>query len=326
MEGKVLGIGNALVDILVKIPNENILQEFGLTRGSMRLVNSQQFMDIYNSIVDLNPSIVSGGSVANTIGGLANLGIQTTMVGKIGDNEFGKILIDDITKSGVEAHLLTTSDSFTGSCISLISPDSERTLATCLGASADLSVADINPDIFKGYTHFYTEGYLVQNHSLIESILRMSHENGLITCLDLASYNIAEEDHDFIEDLVRKYVNVVFANEEEATTFTGKEDLEALNDIAEMADTVVLKQGCRGSLVKYQGKTVRVGTTRVKTIDTTGAGDLYSAGFIFGMINGMDAEHCAIAGAIVSGNVIEVIGTKMDIRRWSKIRSQLQKL
>lgn len=325
MEAKVLGMGNALVDILVRMPNDEILSQFNLPRGSMQLVDSNRSSEVYEAIKSLNPQTVSGGSASNTINALAHLGISTGMLGRIGKDELGQLFKNDMEQSGVETHLLS-SDTRSGNCISLISQDSERTMATHLGAAIELTAADINDDLFYGFSHLYTEGYLVQNYELIETAFRKAHEKGLTCCLDLASYNVVEEYKDTLTTLIRKYVDVVFANEEEATAFTGKEDLEALNEIGELADTVIVKLGRRGSLIKIHDTITRVGITKSVCIDTTGAGDLYAAGFLYGMINGLSPEKCGIAGAILSGNVIEVVGTKMDTQRWNKILQAIKKL
>lgn len=320
-----LGMGNALVDILVRIPNDDILKKFEIPRGSMQLVDPARSSEIYEAVSSMQPQIVAGGSSSNTISGLANLGVQVGMVGKIGNDELGTMFLNDMQKSGVDAAMLR-SDTSTGNCISLISTDSERTMATCLGAAIELSADEINEAMFDGYSHFYVEGYLVQNYELIEKALKIAHEKGLMTCIDLSSYNVVEENLDFLKTLIKKYVDVVFANEQEATAFTGKEDLEALNEIGELADIVIMKVGRRGSLIKYYDDIERVGIIKANCIDTTGAGDMYAAGFIYGMMNGLSPQKCGEAGAILSGNVIEVIGTKMDTQRWTRIRQLLNTL
>ncbi|MCQ2227227.1 MAG: adenosine kinase [Bacteroidales bacterium] len=325
MEIKVLGMGNALVDILVRMPNDNILSQFNMPRGSMQLVDASQSAEIYEAVKGFNPQTVSGGSSSNTINGLANLGIATGMLGKIGRNELGTLFKNDLEQSGVETHLLM-SDTPTGNCISLISPDSERTMATYLGAAVELNASEITDDLFYGFSHLYVEGYLVQNYDLIETAFRKAHDRGMTCCLDLASYNVVEEHAEFLKKLIKKYVDVVFANEEEATAFTGKEDTEALNEIGELCDIVVVKLGRRGSLVKFNDTVARVGILPQAAIDTTGAGDLYAAGFIYGLINGFSPEKCGEAGAILAGNVIEVVGTKMDSQRWNRIRQAIKKI
>ncbi len=325
MQAKVLGLGNALVDILVRIPNDNILKEFNLLKGAMNLVDDQRSAEILEAVKGLNPQIVSGGSSANTICGLANLGINTGFIGMTGTDELGAKYAEDMKQNGVTP-LLRTRATPTGSCISLISSDSERTMCTHLGAAVEMEASDIEETAFDGFTHLYAEGYLVQNPQLIEGALAAAKKKGLTVILDLASYNVVEENQEFMQRLLSRYVDVVFANEEEATAFTGKEDDEALNEIGELVDTVVLKQGRRGSIVKLGAEHAHVGIVGSSAIDTTGAGDLYAAGFIWAMINGLNATQCATAGAITSGNVIEVIGSKMDATRWTSIRQAIKDL
>ncbi len=325
VEAKVLGMGNALVDILVRVPNDKILSQFNLPKGSMQLVDDEQSAEIVEAVKGLHPTIVSGGSSANAIYGLANLGIQTGFLGKIGVDELGKRYEADLEVNGVDP-ILKKSQTHSGSCISLITPDSERTMCTCLGAAVELTKEDLDEALFESYTHFYVEGFLVQNPELIECALKMAHEKGLTTILDLASYNTVEDNLEFMQRLISRYVDVVFANEEEATAFTGKEDEEALNEIGELADIVILKQGRRGSLVKVGHERLHCGIIECNAIDTTGAGDLYAAGFLWGLIGGLQPIKCATAGAILSGNVIEVIGSKMDANRWTSIRQELKKL
>lgn len=325
-EVKVLGMGNALTDILVRLPNDNLLGELNIPRGSMQLVDADLSAKIYEHVKNLNPQSATGGSACNTIRGLANLGVETGILGKVGRNdEVGQFFLHEMEEKGVHSHILY-SESLSGNCISMISPDSERTMATCLGAAAELSAEEISEDIFEGYTHFYVEGYLVQNYELIEKAFQIAKSKGMTTCLDLASYNVVEANTDFLNKLIKNYVDVVFANEEEATAFTGKEDTEALNDIGDLCDVAVVKQGCRGSLIKWNEETVRVGIIKASSIDTTGAGDMYAAGFLYGMFRGMNARQCGEMGAILSGNVIEVVGTNMDTIRWNRIRQALSQV
>ena len=325
MQAKVLGLGNALVDILVRIPNDNFLKELNILKGAMNLVDEQRSAEIFESVKSLNPQIVSGGSAANTICGLANLGVNAGFIGMTGTDDLGSKYADDLRQNGV-VPLLRTSATPTGSCISLITPDSERSMCTCLGAAVEMESTDIEDSAFDGFTHLYVEGYLVQNPKLIEGALSAAHAKGLKVMLDLASYNVVEDNQEFMQRIISRYVDVVFANEEEATAFTGKEDDEALNEIGEIAECVVLKQGRRGSLVKMGNEHTKVGIVAANAIDTTGAGDLYAAGFIWAMLNGLSPKQCATAGAITSGNVIEVIGSKMDTSRWTAIRQSLKDL
>lgn len=323
-DSKVLGLGNALVDILVRMPSDEPLKRLDLRKGSMQLVGEEQAQELLEVIQEWHPQMVCGGSAANTICGLANLGVSTGFVGMVGDGPLGRTYSDDLARNGVQPRLIVSPGHKTGSSISLISPDSERTMVTCLGAAAEMTTADLKPDNLKQYTHFYSEGYLVQSPELIERAYSDAKAAGLTTMLDLASFNVVEDNREFLRRLLRRHVDVVFANEEEAAAFTGKEEMDALEEFAELADTVVLKLGVRGSLVRVGQTTVRTGVIRANSIDTTGAGDLYAAGFIYGLLSGATPEECARFGAITSGNVIEVIGTRMDAQRWTKIRAMFK--
>jgi sugar/nucleoside kinase (ribokinase family) len=206
--------------------------------------------------------------------------------------------------------------------MALITPDSERTFATFLGAAVEMSASDLTNDLFSGYDYFYIEGYLVQNRPLIEAALKMAKSNGLKISLDLASFNVVEDNLNFLKEMVAKYVDILFANEEEARAFTGGlEHEEALDSMSSMVDVVVLKQGANGSFIKQSGTTIKVEAIKANVIDTTGAGDLFAAGFLFGLINGFSLEKSGRLGALLSAKVIEVIGPKMDEDTWTDIRS-----
>ncbi len=322
---RVLGIGNALVDILTPIQDDAILVQLNLPKGSMQLVDDIIADCVMNATQHITRHLASGGSAANTIHALSCLGIQTGYVGKIGNDETGKFFQADMEKNGITPKLLI-STSPSGRAIALISPDSERTFATFLGAAVELSADDLTQDLFEGYTYFHIEGYLVQNRALIRKALEMAKANNLIVSLDLASYNVVEANLDFLKEMVAKYVDILFANEEEAKAFTGQTDEAAMPILSELCETVVLKLGKRGSIIKHKNETVTVGIIPVNHIDTTGAGDLYAAGFIYGLINKLTIEKCGQIGALVSGNVIEVLGPKMDADRWENIRAEIEKI
>lgn len=322
---KVLGIGNALVDIMTQLDHDGHLEAFELPKGSMILVDLEKSNKVSAGTDHLEKTMSSGGSAANTIHGLARLGIETAFIGTVGKDELGDFFSSDLEKNNIVPKLFI-SETHSGRAMALISPDSERTFATHLGAAVELSKEDIKTHHFSGYDYFYIEGYLVQNHDLIEAAVRVAKENGLIVALDLASYNVVEENRDFLEMIIRKYVDIVFANEEEAKAITGKEPEGALNELAESCDIAVVKTGSKGSLIKTGGETTAVEPIRARPVDTTGAGDLYAAGFLYGMVNNLDMECCGRIGSILAGNVIEVIGAKMDNERWERVKEIVAEL
>jgi sugar/nucleoside kinase (ribokinase family) len=215
----------------------------------------------------------------------------------------------------------------TGVASTFISPDGERTFGTFLGAASTLTAEDLHVEMFKGYDFLYIEGYLVQNHDLILHAAQLAREAGCQICIDLASYNVVAADLAFFDMLVTKYVDIVFANEEEAKAFTGKEADEAVADIAAKCSIAVVKVGARGSLVQKGSDCHHVQTPAVKrVVDTTGAGDFYAAGFMYGLMGGYSLDKCCRIGSLLASNVIQVIGTTLPKRRWDDIRQGIEEI
>src|SRR5512136_2549514 len=174
---KVLGLGNALVDILVRIDDDGLLGRLDLPKSCMTLVREEQINAILSQIAGLEQQETCGGSAANTISGLARLGVPTGYIGKIGRDRFGEFFAGEMRRHATEARMFY-GGSQTGRALELISRDSERTFATYLGAAVELEVADLSPDLFRGYDYFHIEGYMVQNHPLVEAALRLAKESG----------------------------------------------------------------------------------------------------------------------------------------------------
>ncbi|HKL71251.1 MAG TPA: adenosine kinase [Marinilabiliaceae bacterium] len=323
---KVLGMGNALVDVLMQIENDEVLQELNLPKGSMQLVNKEMAAEVYDKAGKKGSIKASGGSAANTIHALASLGIKTGFIGKVGRDEWGNFFKNDMEISNINT-LLMESDSESGRAMALISPDSERTFATFLGAAVELNAQDLVENSFIGYHYFHIEGYLVQNRDLIEEALKLAHKNGLKISLDLASFNVVEENLDFLHSMVSKYVDILFANKEEARSFTGGLEGEAaLNWMSELSEIVILKQGVQGSMLKHNNQIIKISPVKVDALDTTGAGDLYAAGFIYGLLHSLPLHKCGEIGSYLSAKIIEVIGPKMDIQTWKEVYAEVQKI
>ncbi len=319
---KILGMGNALMDILVRLESDQTLKAFALPKGSMQLVDAERSRKILTGIAHHKTAISSGGSAANTIHGLAKLGIDTGFIGTIGNDHWGDLFRNDMEQYHIEP-ILFTSETETGRAISLISLDSERTFATYLGAAIELAPDQITAELFRDFSMFYMEGYLVQNHDLVRKAFQLAKQEKLLISLDMASYNVVEENLDFLKEMAQQYVDIIFANEEEARSFTGKSAEEALIDLSEMCEIAVVKTGRTGSLIKRGNEIHKVGIVEVNCVDTTGAGDLYAAGFLYGLVNGFSLERCGEIGALLSGKVIEVIGARMEDTQWDIIRDHL---
>ena len=319
---KILGIGNALVDILVQLPNDEPLHKLELPKGSMQLIDQTTMKRISDATSLLEKYVATGGSASNTSVALARLGCNVGFIGKVGHDELGSFYSDDLTNNNVTPHLLK-SDLPSGRCNVLISTDTERTMATYLGAAVTLNADDLNIETFRQYDILHIEGYLVQNYNLITRAGQLAKEAGLMVSIDLASYNIVAENIDFLKDFVAKYVDIVFANEEEATAFTKLSAEQAVHTIAQQASLAIVKVGSKGSYIKHDDTLLHIPAEKVKPIDTTGAGDVYAAGFLYGYANNLPLKRCAEIGTLCAAQVIEEIGAKITPERWQKIHDKL---
>ena len=323
---KILGIGSALVDILTQIPDETILQQLNLPKGSMTYVDAEKVVGIGEQIAQYGIQKASGGSTANTMSGLAKLGIETGFLSKIGHDEVGEFFKKQMTDTNVKPQLLTTTTP-TGRVIAMVTPDGERTFATCLGAAAEMCAADIHPDLLDGWDIFYVEGYLVANPTLLEKALDTAHTRGMTIAMDMASYNEVAKNRNLLQRLLEDRLDIVFANEQEAQALTGMDDpVEALHYIAERCQIAVVKVGAKGAFIQRGDEVVTVPPMKANVIDTTGAGDVWASGFLAGLVKGEPLQKCGMMGAIVAKNIIEVIGAKMDDERWENIHAEIAAL
>jgi sugar/nucleoside kinase (ribokinase family) len=317
---KILGIGNALVDVVTIINDDSILEKFEFPKGSMQLVDEMKSGLVKSETKKFERSLASGGSAANTIHGLAMVGIGTGFIGSIGKDELGDFFENDMKNAGINTMLLRRK-TITGTAVALISPDSERTFATHLGAAVELEASDLLPEYFKDYDILYLEGYLLLNKALVEKACRLAKENKMKIALDLASYNVVEAQINDFKEIIEKYIDIVFANEEEAKVFTGQAPEEALKSISKYCEIAIVKVGSEGSWIRRGDEIIKVGTDKVKLKDTTGAGDLYASGFLFGYANDLNLEKCGQIGSLMAGKVIENIGARMDKARFEEIRA-----
>jgi sugar/nucleoside kinase (ribokinase family) len=322
---KILGIGNALVDVVTLIDEEEILQKFALPKGSMQLVDAEKSESVKKGTKNFKRTLASGGSAANTIHGLSMLNVSTGFIGSVGEDETGDFFENDLNKAGVKT-FLHRRKSPTGTAVALITPDSERTFATHLGAAIELNAEDLNPSDFKEYDILYLEGYLILNRPLVEAACELAKANNMKIALDLASYNVVEAKLGDFKKIVEKYVDIIFANEEEAKAFTGLNAETAVFSLSELCETAVVKVGSDGSWLKRGDEVIKIGTIPVTCKDTTGAGDLYASGFLYGVAMNESLENCGLYGAILSGKVIEIVGARIDHSKWDEIRKMISEI
>jgi sugar/nucleoside kinase (ribokinase family) len=323
---KIIGMGNALVDVLVRIDDDSLLEKLHLPKGSMQLIQEDTLSEIrkYTSGMKIHRS--TGGSAGNTVCALAALGANPGFIGKVGQDETGAFFGDTLRQRGVNA-LLTTCDLPSGIASTFISTDGERTFGTYLGAAATLRAEDLSRKMFAGYNYLYIEGYLLQDHDLMLRAVQLAKEEGLQVCLDMASYNVVEAERDFFDQLIVKYVDIVFANESEALAYTGKAPHEALEEIASKCSIAVVKTGKEGSLVKKGAEVIQLLSCPVDNVlDTTGAGDFYAAGFMYGLTCGYSLEKCVQISTILATAVIQEVGTTLPAKKWDEIKLNIESL
>ena len=207
---KIIGLGNALVDVLATLDSDEILTKMDLPKGSMTLIDEDKLLKINEEFSRMKTHLATGGSAGNAIRGMAQLGAGTGFIGKINNDSYGNFFRESLLKHGTEADLLVSDTLPSGVASTFISPDGERTFGTYLGAASTLKAEELSLEMFKGYTYLFIEGYLVQEHDMILRAIELAKEAGLQVCLDMASYNIVAGDHEFFSLLVNKYVDIVF--------------------------------------------------------------------------------------------------------------------
>ncbi|HEX7511642.1 MAG TPA: adenosine kinase, partial [Chitinivibrionales bacterium] len=269
-------------------------------------------------------SVVPGGSACNTILGIGRLGGPARFIGKRGSDDLGALFESSLKKHSVEP-VLFTSASPTGCVLSIITPDAQRSMFTFLGASSETKPEEITPEQFAGAAVAHIEGYLLFNEKLLRASLKAAKAAGALVSLDLASFTVVEAAKAILDDVVEEYVDILIANEDEARAFTGLTDeTAALSALAKKSDIAVLKIGKRGSYISNNGTITavpRMGSGAA--VDTTGAGDLWAAGFLYGLVNGLPIERCGTLASACGFEVCQVVGASIPEDGWNRIRKFL---
>lgn len=332
-ELKILGFGSPLVDILVNINDEFIHHNVEGQKGGMELVDISVIDRILHKVT-MEKSMVLGGSASNTIGALAKLGIKTGFLGKVGKDDFGSFFTKHYASIGGDTSSFKTSDNIrTGCCLSMVTPDSERTMRTYLGAALTISPEEIVDENFQGYTHMHMEGYTLQYDSGVAlKVLQTAKKHSLIVSLDMASFEVVKQFRKELPEILKNYVDIVFCNEDEAMQFTGTSHPEDIFRMLKgVCDVVALKLGKKGAIIEAGNTKVTVPAQLVKSVDTTGAGDLWQAGFLYGYIpckklTGKLLEEAGGFGARLGAEVVQVMGASIPSHRWKEIINDFRKI
>ncbi len=311
----VVGIGNAIVDILLQV-DDSFLEENSLSKGNMTLINEKQAEELYSS---LGPGIESsGGSAANTIAGIAMLGSRTSFIGRVRNDQLGEIFTHDISSTGALFNTPVAKDGpSTARCLIFVTPDAQRTMCTYLGASVNLAPKDLDLSIIKKAKVVYLEGYLWDNSEAKKAFIsaaKISKENGSKIALSLSdSFCVDRHRKSFLE-LISNYVDILFANKSEIISLYQNQNLEdILKNLTSICDIAAITYGEEGSEIIHGSKRIKIKPYKLnKLVDTTGAGDLYAGGFLHGYTKGEDLVTCGKIGSICAGQVVTQFGSRIQ--------------
>lgn len=310
-EFDVLGIGSALLDFTVMVDDDD-LKEFGLRKGGMELIDEDRSRDILSRLSNRPMEITPGGSSANTLAGVSMLGGKGIFLGKVGSDAHGDRYIAETERSGVKA-VIGRHDSMTGHAITFITPDSERTFATHLGAALMLARDDVREEQIRNTKIMHLEGYLFEPPGLLDACMRaleLAKKHRVLVSIDLSDPGLIQRIYPTFDRVVREYANIIFVNEEEARSFTGKEEEHALHHISELCDLAVVKLGAGGSLIKSGGLMYRIPVCMTDVVNTNGAGDMYAAGVLYGIAKGFSPERAGRIGSFVASRVVAQVGAR----------------
>ena len=322
---KILGIGNALVDILYRLDDEHLLSEIHLKKDAMTLINERWEHEIEDMTRNVDKSMANGGSISNTMVALARLGREVGYIGRVGDDEMGHFFEGKLHEAGVHTQLIRGREA-TGVAHTFVTPGGSRTFGTLLGAAYYLGPNDITAEMFRGYDLLHIEGYLVQSQELIEAICQRAKQAGLILSLDLSSFNVVSKNRTYFHHLISDYIDIVFANEGEARAFTGSFDsLEQVRHIAHLCDLAVVKLGEQGSIAMLEGG--RIYKCRAEyvedVVDTTAAGDYFAAGFLHALTRGHRLQKCLHTGTVLATEAVQVLGSHLSPAAWNRIKTSI---
>lgn len=325
MEGHldVLAIGNALVDVLAHATEESV-RALGVPKGSMRLIDALTAEKLY---ARMGPAVeVSGGSAANTVAGVASLGGKAAFIGKVANDQLGAIFRHDIRSIGVEFESSpSTSGRPTGRCLVFVTPDAQRTLQTSLGSAGEVSPDDVRPEQVKRAKYVYFEGYLWDEPSAKQAFLKaakLAREAGRKTALTLSDKFCVDRHRKEFLDLVHGHVDLLFANEQELMAlFETRNFDEAISAVRGKCELAAVTRSEKGAVIVHAKQTTAVPAHKaVKVVDTTGAGDLFAAGFLYGLTQGKPPAECGRIGAICAAEVISHVGARPEVKLADLIR------
>ena len=315
MSKKILGIGNAIVDVFVKVDDDFLLKS-NLTKGSMKLLEKKEFENLKSEIKI--EKIEAGGSVANTMAGIAYLGGSPSFIGKINSDEFGKIYKKSLEKVKVDFHYVEKSENLsTGASIIFITPDSERTMCTYLGISSQLSKEDINEDHIKDHEIIFLEGYLWDkgmSEEMFKYVISLAKKYKIKVAMSLSDiFCVTRHREDFIK-LLKNDLNILIGNENEINELIQKNNLlDSMNELKNINKLIIITRSENGSVAVLNNEITNCESIKVeKVLDLTGAGDLFAAGFLKEYLDKSNIKKCLQTGSNLAAKIIQKVGARLN--------------
>jgi sugar/nucleoside kinase (ribokinase family) len=325
MSYDVFGVGNAIMDLQVKC-DDAFLAANGIEKGIMTLTEPDRQRAILDALKDHNINYCSGGSAANTIVGIADMGGEAAYAGKIGSDEFGKRYVDELRELGIAIEV-DAAQGANGTCVVLITPDAQRTMLTHLGVSASLCTDDMSADEIAKAKYLYVEGYLFAGPSTkaaAYSAIEIAKEHNVKVALTISDPFLIDICRDEFQRLIEGPVDLLFCNEEEAKSLTGLDDpIACAHAIHEHCENVALTLGRNGSIIMHENEVIAIEGVEVNAIDTTGAGDMYAAGVLYGITNGLSWKQAGHLGSHAAGRIVSQLGARLPERL---IRQEIEAL
>lgn len=310
----VYGVGNSLVDIQVHV-SDATLEELGFAKGVMTLVDDDVQQHVLSRLQGKSVTRCAGGSAANTVMGVADFGGQAAYAGKVGNDALGNFFLQDMRKIGVTIDV-PAGDQPTGTCVVLVTDDAQRTMLTNLGASASLSPEDIDVEHIRAAEYVYVEGYLFggePTRSAALEAIRLAKECDAKVAFTVSDPVLVSHLRDEFWELIEGPVDLLFCNLEEARALTGKVDaIDCAHEIHRHADNVALTMSERGSILMHAGDAIPIESVTVKAIDTTGAGDMYAAGVLYGITNGHSWKQSGHLGSHAAARIVCQLGARLQ--------------